>query len=126
MNNLPTRYFVLITLILTMGLSSCNTRLFYKISSPNPEKKLFGKSPGKRIGSVVRAGIDIKAKIKQDRKDKKTKIKHDKSIVMSQKRSFDIQTREVQARMIQDRKNIKRRDKERMKKLKKKFKKPRL
>ena len=124
MNNLSKRTYFLFAIILSLGFSSCNAKLFPRMSARNAEKKLFSKSLGKRIGLVVKAGIGLKSKIKQDIRDNKIRRGYDKSVKLSQKRTYVIQTHEVQRRMAQDKINMELRDKERMKKRKERFKRP--
>ena len=59
----------------------------------------------------------LRAKRKQEANDRKLQKQYDKSIVKSQKRTIDIQTPEVQARMKQNKKEITTRDKKNKKKV---------
>ena len=85
----------------------------------DPEKQLFGKSHGSRKETKVREPKKVlKAKKKQEANDRRLKKDYDKSVKQSQKRSIDIQTPEVQARMKQNKKDYTRRDRDKKKKIK--------
>ena len=60
----------------------------------------------------------VRAKKKQEAKDRKIKKDYTKSIKDSQKRTIEIQTPEVQARMMQNQKDSQIRDKMKKKKVK--------
>jgi hypothetical protein len=100
-------------LLLTFG--SSNAQIFHR----NPEKKLFGKTLGhKKEAKVKEPGKILKARKKQEAKEKKLDKDKAKSVKRSQKRTLDIQTPEVQARMKQNQKDSAIRDKEKKKKTK--------
>jgi hypothetical protein len=61
--------------------------------------------------------VVLKAKRKQEANDRKLKRDYEKSVKLSQKRSYNIQTSEVQARMKQNKREISARDKEKKKKV---------
>jgi len=108
------RKFFLFIFILFMATGSCNAQLFHK----NPEKGLFGKSLGNKKEVKIREPNSVqKAKKKQEANERKLKKDYTQSVNRSQKRTIDIQTTEVQARMKQDRKDIAARDKEKKKKV---------
>jgi poly-D-alanine transfer protein DltD len=91
------RYF---TLLVACGLLLSGTR------------QAYASSPGNNYGiSKVSAGIQRepkaakKARLKQAAKDKKLKKDYEKFVKNNQKRSIEIQTPEVQARMKQNQKD---------------------
>ena len=107
--------FFLIVFALSLGIGSCNAQVFHK----DPEKKLFGKSLGKKKEAKVKErGVVLKAKKKQDAKEKKRKKDYAHSVKRSQKRTRDIQTPEVQVRMKQNQKDTKMHDKTKKKEIK--------
>ena len=116
MNNLSGRKFFFLIFIFSLSIGACNAQLFHK----NPEKKLFGNTHLNRKEAKVKEPRSvIKAKKKQEANDRKLKKNYEKSIRRSQKRTLDIQTPEVQARMKQNKKESAVRDKKKMKKVKK-------
>ena len=117
MNNLSMRIFFLFVIILSLTISLCDAQIFHKNSSRKVEKELFGKSPGNKKKVKVREPRSVrKAKKKQEANKRKLKSDYEKSVERSQKRTIDIQTPEVQARMKQDRKKSAIRDKTKRKK----------
>ncbi|MCE5346984.1 MAG: hypothetical protein LLG13_11965 [Bacteroidales bacterium] len=111
-------------LFLTIGVS--DAQIFHKKSSRNTEKELFGKSAGKgKNVKIKEPGAVVKAKKKQEAKEKKHKKDYAKAVKESQKRAYDIQTPEVQARMKQNQKDSSIRDKAKKKNVKKNTKKAR-
>jgi hypothetical protein len=115
MNNISLRKLFLSLFLLSMAIGTCNAQLFHK----NPEKQLFGKTAGiKRAPKVKEPGSALRAKRKQERNDRRLKKEYDKNVRRSQKRTIDIQTPEVQARMKQNKKEYTLRDKEKKKKIK--------
>lgn len=101
------RKFSLFIFILLLTINSGKAQIFHK----NPEKALFGKSIGTRQVKVKEPRKVSKAKRKQEAKDKKLKKEYENSVKKSRKRSVDIQSPDVQARMKQDQKNISEREK---------------
>jgi hypothetical protein len=115
MNNISLRKLFLSLFLLSMAIGTCNAQLFHK----NPEKQLFGKTAGiKRAPKVKEPGSALRAKRKQERNDRRLKKEYDKNVRRSQKRTIDIQTPEVQARMKLNKKEYTLRDKEKKKKIK--------
>ena len=98
--------------MLFIAIGSANAQLFHK----NPEKQLFGKSHRKEP-KVKEPKTVLKAKKKQEANDRKLQKDYDKNVKRSQKRSVDIQTPEVQARMKQNKKEYTSRDKNHRKKV---------
>jgi hypothetical protein len=115
MNNLSMRKFFLFLFVLFLAQASANAQIFHK----NPEKQLFGKSHGSRKEAKVKEPRKVlKAKKKQEANDRRLRNEYDKSVKQSQKRTVDIQTPEVQARMKQNKKDYTRRDRDKKKKIK--------
>jgi len=116
MNKLPLKKVFLIIVILSLAAGSGNAQIFHK----DPEKKLFGRTHMNGKTAKVREPRSVlKAKRKQEANDRKLNKEYDKSVKQSQKRTVDIQTPEVQARMKQNKKDYTTRDKQKKKKVKK-------
>ncbi len=110
--------FFLIVFILSLAINSGYGQIFHKSSPRSIEKGLFSKSHGRRKEIKVREPRTVlKAKKKQEAKERKLKRDYAEAIKRSQKRSFDIQTAEVQARMKQDKKDAVVREKMKKKKM---------
>lgn len=102
MNNLSPRKLFLIFFLLSMAIGSCNAQLFHK----NPEKALFAKTSGRNKGAKVKEPRTVlRSKRKQEANDRRLQRNYDRAVKRSQKRTIDIQTPEVQARMKQDKKD---------------------
>lgn len=113
------RKFILFMFILSLAVCSCNAHLFHKNASRRAERGLFGKSRGRQKEVKVKESRTVnKAKKKQEAKDQKLKKDYKQSVKQSQKRTIDIQTPEVQARMKQNQKDSAIRDKVKKKKTK--------
>lgn len=101
--------FLFITL-LTIG--TCNAQIFRKNTARRAERGLFKKRSVKtREIKVKEPRVVTKAKKKQESKEKKQKKEYAKSVKQSQKRAYEIQTPDVQARMRQNKKDAAVRDK---------------
>jgi hypothetical protein len=112
MNNLSVKKFLIVVFALSLTLSSCNAHLLYKIGLRNPERGLFGKTRvNKKEAKVKEPRKVTKAKKKQAAKDKKDKKDAARADVLSRKRTIEIQTPEVQARMKQNKIDSDNRDK---------------
>ena len=115
MNNLSVRKSLLFIFLLSLALGSCNARFFHK----NPEKGLFGKTHRNTNEVKVKEPRSVlEAKRKQEANDRRLEKNYEKSVRKSQKRTIDIQTPEVQARMKQNKKDTVVREKEKKKKVK--------
>jgi hypothetical protein len=115
MNNISPGRFSLFIFILLLSGRPCNAQIFHK----NPEKQLFGKPFGnKKEPKVKEPRKVLKAKRKQEAHDRKLKKDYENSVRRSQKRTYDIQSPEVQARMKQNKKDYTIRDREKRKKIK--------
>lgn len=101
MNNLLIRKFMIFLIIMSVGVSVCEAQ-----SPRNPERRLFGKSLGRKKEVTVKVPRTVnKAKKKQEAKLEKQKKDYAHFVIKSQKRSVEIQTPEVQARMKQNKKD---------------------
>jgi len=115
MNNIPLRKLFLFIFLLSLSIGSCNAQIFHK----NPEKRLFGKTLGKKREAKVKEPRSVlRAKRKQEANDRKLNKDYEKMVRRSQKRAIDIQSPEVQERMKQNKKDYTVRDKEMRKKVK--------
>ena len=115
MNKLSLTKLFLFLFVLSLATGSGNAQIFHK----NPEKQLFGKAHRKNKEVKIKEPRSVlKAKKKQEANDRKLKKNYEKSVRRSQKRTVDIQTPEVQARMKHNKKDTLVRDKEKKKKVK--------
>ncbi len=113
MNKLSVSKFILLLLVLSLSTTPGNAQIFHK----NPEKQLFGKSHRNYKEVKVKEPKSVlKAKRKQEANDRRLKKNYEKSVRRSQKRTIDIQTPEVQARMKQNKKDTVVREKVKKKK----------
>jgi hypothetical protein len=107
---------LLLIFILSTAIGSADGQIFKKHSVRKAEKGLSGRSAIKRKEPKVKEPRTVlKAKKKQEANDRKLKNEYDKSIKRSQKRTYDIQTPDVQARMKQNQKDAALRDRARNK-----------
>jgi hypothetical protein len=112
MNNLSAKKLFLILFLLALAMGSSNGQFFHK----NPEKALFGKTAGRKKEAKVKESRSVlRAKRKQEANDRRLKRNYDKSVKRSQKRTLDIQSPEVQARMKQNKKDTSIRDRKKKK-----------
>jgi hypothetical protein len=119
MNNLSVRNFFLFALFFSFTINFCSAQIFHKNVSRKIEKELFGKSPGNKKEIKVRESRSVRnANKKKEVNKEKLRSAKAKSVILSQKRTFDIQTAEVQKRMKKDKKNTATRDKAKLKKVK--------
>jgi hypothetical protein len=108
-------FFKLLPLIfvLSFGLNNPGAASAERSLCGDPEKKLFGKSLfQKRKAKIKEPRKVVASKKAQEKKEKKLKKDYNDSLKQSRKRTFKIQTPEVQGRMKQDQKDIKKREKE--------------
>jgi hypothetical protein len=116
MNNLVMKKILLLIFILSLAAGSADGQILKKHSVRKTEKGLSGRSAIKRKEPKVKEPRTVlKAKKKQEANEKKLKSEYNKSIERSQKRTYDIQTPDVQARMKQNQKDAALRDKARKK-----------
>jgi hypothetical protein len=119
MNYLYMRRFFLFIFFTLFLLVTCNAQFSHKSSPKNPEKGLFGKTGGNtRKAKSKEPRSVLKAERAQEKKEKKLKKEYAQSVERSRKRTYDIQSPEVQARMKKDQKDTVFRDKEKKKNLK--------
>lgn len=113
------RVFFVTIMILSLATGISDAQVFNKVSSRKADKGFFGKSSrnSKEI-KIKEPGKVVKAKKKQEANERKIKKDYAKSIKRSQRRTFDIQTPEVQARMKQNQKDLVARNKTKRKKTK--------
>jgi hypothetical protein len=115
MNNLSLKNVLLFILLLTLTIRSGDAQIFHR----NPDKQLFGKTPGIKKESKVKGPKSaLKAKRKQEANDRRLEKDYEKAIKRSQKRTIEIQSPEVKARMRQNKKDYSKRDKQKAKKIK--------
>jgi len=115
MNKLSITKLFLFLFVLSLATGSGNAQIFHK----NPEKQLFGKAHRNNKEVKVKEPRSVlKAKRKQEANDRRLEKNYEKSVRKSQKRTIDIQTPEVQARMKQNKKDTIVRGKEKKKKVK--------
>lgn len=89
----------------------------YKRSIRNPERYLFGKSLNKKNVKVKESPSVVRAKKKQAANAKKAEKEYDDYVKESRKRAVKIQSPEVQARMLENRKESDLKYKEKKKKM---------
>ena len=119
MNYLYMRSFFLFIFLTILILGTCNAQSSHKSSPKNPEKELFGKRRNNTIKVNVKEPRSVhKAKRKQEKNEKRLKKEYAASVERSKKRTYDIQSPEVQARMKQNQKDTALRDKEKKKNVK--------
>jgi hypothetical protein len=113
MSRLSTKLLLIFILIFTVGTTICDAQKKGITKGRSPEKALIGKAGKIRTkNKKVRESRKItKAKKEQARKEEKLKRDYFKSVDENRKRAFKIQTPDVQARMLKDRKDIKAREK---------------
>jgi hypothetical protein len=99
--------------------AAANAQSSFNTRSKNPEKGLFGKTIGKAGKTKAREPRSVhNAKRKQEKKEKRLKKEYAAAVERSRKRTYDIQSPEVQTRMKENQKNAALRDKEKKKNLK--------
>jgi hypothetical protein len=117
MNRLSVRHLVVFVFILALGITLCDAQTSGDRGPKPSGKGLSGLFSGKKSGGKIKAPKKAGAvKKEQERKDKKLKADYAKSVKESQKRTYKIQTPDVQNRMKQDKKAITQREKVKKKK----------
>jgi hypothetical protein len=116
MNRLSIKQLLILVFIFFLGFAVCNAQATGKGRHRNPEKSLFGgKSRKVKETKVKVKGKEpkaaVKAKEKQAKKEAKLEKDFNNYVVDSRKRAFKIQSPEVKARIIQNKKDIKAREK---------------
>jgi hypothetical protein len=106
------RRIIFLVFILSLCIGSANAQILRKNAGRKAESGLFGKTVGnKKEAKVKEPRSVLKAKKKQEAKERKVKKDYAKAVKRSQKRTIEIQTPEVQARMKQNQKDAILRDK---------------
>jgi|GEM_PF-414294 hypothetical protein len=119
MSRLSSKFLLLFLIIFTANVAICNAQKKGMVKGTSPTRAMVGK-PGKikTKNTRVKESPKIrKAKKEQARKEKKLKKDYNNFVDDNRKRAFQIQTPEVQARMLEDRKNIKAREKNKKKRI---------
>ena len=119
MGKLSIRYIIVLIVILLTVSAVCEGQSKGKTRGKNPEKSLFGKSRKVKVKETkVREPRAVtKAKRKQEKNEEKLKKDYNNYVTDSRKRAYKIQTPEVQARMKQNEKDIKTREKAKKKRV---------
>jgi hypothetical protein len=116
MKILKIKYIIVLVLITLASAGSCNAQIFHRNASKKVEKGMFGKTLGnKKEARVKEPRSVVRSKKEQENNKKKLDKEYEKFVRESKKRSYDIQTPEVQARMKQNAKDAEERDKARKK-----------
>lgn len=92
-----------IFLILFCSVSVCEAQR-YKKNIRNPERELFKKSLNNKTVKYRESPSIVRAKRKQAANEKKLDKEYDAHVKESRKRSVEIQSPEVKARMLENRK----------------------
>lgn len=103
MKYFPFKKLFFVFLILFCAVSVCEAQR-YKRSIRNPERELFGKSLNNKTVKYKEAPSIVRAKKKQAANEKKLNKEYDAHVKESRKRSVEIQSPEVKARMLENRK----------------------
>ncbi len=105
---------LLLVFVLLLATYSVDGQIFKRNTLKHAEKGLFSKSRRKNKDVKVKEPRKVtKAKKKQEANQEKLKKDYAKSVKESRKRSYIIQSPDVKARMKQNSKDIKSRDKTR-------------
>jgi hypothetical protein len=103
MKNLQVKKLILLLLILSLSFSVCEAQKT-KGNINNPERALFGKSLNNKTAKYKESPSVVRAKKKQAANEKKLKKEYEAYIKAERKRAVEIQSPEVQTRMINNRK----------------------
>jgi hypothetical protein len=103
MKNHQIKKLILLLLIISLSFSVCEAQKS-KGKINNPERALFGKSLNNKTVKYKESPSVVRAKKKQAANEKKYKKAYDAYIKEERKRALKIQSPEVQARMINNRK----------------------
>lgn len=107
---------IILLLVLLSAAAICEAQRVRP--SRNPEKQLFGKSLKKKQVKYREAPSIVRARKKQEARQKQLKKEYDEYVKDQQKRAIEIQSPEVQERMKQNRKETDQIYRERRKKQK--------
>ena len=103
MKDISFKKLFFVFLILFCAVSVCEAQK-YKRSIRNPERELFGKSLNTKTAKIREAPSIVRAKKKQAANEKKLDKEYNAYVKKSRKRSVEIQSPEVKARMLENRK----------------------
>lgn len=103
MKNILSRKLILLFLILSVTASVCDAQK-YKRSIKNPERELFGKSLNNKTVKYKESPSIVRAKKKQAKNMAKLDKDFRAYVKSERKRAVKIQSPEVQARMLENRK----------------------
>ena len=120
MKRLSVRQLVVLTLVLTVVISVCEAQSSADRAPKPAGKGLFGLFSGKKSSrKIVAPKNTSQVEKEQEKKKKKSDEDYAKAVKESQKRTFKIQTPDVQDRMKQNKKDITSREKARKKNISK-------
>jgi hypothetical protein len=122
MKNFPVKKLILLFVLLSMTLSVCEAQR-YKRSTRNPERILFGKSLNTKNVKYKESRAVVRAKKKQEANKRRQDKEYDTVVKETRKRAVKIQSPEVQARMLENRKEADLKYKEKNKRVSKSSKK---
>jgi hypothetical protein len=103
MKDFPFKKLLYIFLILFCSVSVCEAQR-YKKNIRNPERELFKKSLNNKTVKYRESPSIVRAKRKQAANEKKLDKEYDAHVKESRRRSVEIQSPEVKARMLENRK----------------------
>ena len=104
--------FILLFILVLLAAGPSEAQLFKKNSLKHVERGLFSKSRSSFRQPKVREPRSVtKAKRKQEAHQKQLKKEYKQSVKDTRKHAYEIQTPDVKARMDQNKKDIKARDK---------------
>jgi hypothetical protein len=103
MKDISFKKLFFVFLILFCAVSVCEAQK-YKRSIRNPERELFGKSLNTKTVKYREAPSIVRAKKKQAANEKKLDKEYNEYVKNSRKRAVKIQSPEVKARMLENRK----------------------
>ncbi|MBS1231845.1 MAG: hypothetical protein H6R35_683 [Bacteroidetes bacterium] len=103
MKNFPVKKLILLFLLLSMTASVCEAQR-YKRSTGNPERILFGKSLNTKNVKYRESRAVVRAKKKQEANHRRQDKEYKAFVKENRKRAVKIQSPEVQARMLENRK----------------------
>jgi type III secretory pathway component EscV len=103
MSKLSATKFIVFTILLSFSFTLCEAQDSKRPASSKPNNGLMAKPTGRNKATNTKGPVSVKnAKKKAEDKDKKRKKDFVKYVKENQKRSIQIQTPEVQARMKQN------------------------
>jgi len=117
LNKFYMKRLILLLILALLAAGPSEAQIFKRNTMKHTERSLFGKSRSSSKQPRVKEPRSVtKAKRKQEANQKKLKKEYEKSVKDTRKHSYEIQTDEVKARMKQNMKDIKSRDKVKRKK----------